>query len=172
MKRIILSVTNDLVTDQRVHRIATTLMNNGTKVTLVGRLLPKSLPLQRNYRTHRMRLLFKKGPLFYAEYNIRLFFYLMFAKADILVSNDLDTLPANYLVSIIRKKVLVYDSHEYFTEVPELIYRRVTRNIWKKLEQFILPKIKYSYTVNNSIADIYNKMYNINMKVVRNMPVR
>ena len=172
MKRIILSVTNDLVTDQRVHRIATTLMNNGAQVTLVGRLLPQSHPVQRDYGTHRMRLLFKKGPLFYAEYNIRLFFYLLLIKSDILVSNDLDTLPANYLVSIMRKKVLVYDSHEYFTEVPELTNRRVTRNIWKKLEQWILPEIKYSYTVNNSIADIYNKMYGIQMKVVRNMPVR
>jgi glycosyltransferase involved in cell wall biosynthesis len=119
-----------------------------------------------------MKLLFKKGPLFYAEYNIRLFFYLLFSKVNILVSNDLDTLPANYLVSILRKKVLVYDAHEYFTEVPELTYRHVTKKIWKKFEQLILPEIKYSYTVNHSISDIYNQMYNIQMKVVRNMPVR
>ncbi len=172
MKRIILSVTNDLGFDQRVHRIATTLINNKAKVTLVGRLLPDSLPLQRNYNTYRMRLLFKKGPLFYAEYNIRLFFYLLFARVDILVSNDLDTLLANYLVSIIRRKVLVYDAHEYFTEVPELIGRNLVKKIWKKIEQLFLPQIKYSYTVCQSIADVYNRQYDINMKVVRNLPMR
>jgi len=172
MKHIILSVTNDLVTDQRVHRIATTLINNKAEVTLVGRLLPDSLPLQRKYNTYRMRLLFKKGPLFYAEYNIRLFFYLLFAKADILVSNDLDTLLANYLVSIIRRKVLVHDAHEYFTEVPELIGRNFVKKVWQTIEQLILSKVKYSYTVCQSIADIYNKMFGIDMKVVRNLPLR
>jgi glycosyltransferase involved in cell wall biosynthesis len=172
MKRIILSVTNDLATDQRVHRIATTLMQNGAKVTLVGRLLPKSLLLQRNYGTYRMWLLFRKGPLFYAEYNVRLFFYLLFAKVDILVSNDLDTLTANYLASFIRKKPLVYDAHEYFTEVPELVGRPFTKNVWKKIEQILLHKIKYSYTVCESIAGIYHKMYGIDMRVVRNLPLR
>jgi glycosyltransferase involved in cell wall biosynthesis len=170
MKRIILSVTNDLVTDQRVHRIATTLMKTGAKVTLLGRLLPKSLSVQRNYSTHRMRLLFKKGPLFYAEYNIRLFFYLLFSKVDILVANDLDTLAANYLASVIRRKALVYDSHEYFTGVPEIQHRKIVLFVWERIEGFIFPKLKHIYTVNSSIALLYKKKYNKEIAVVRNMP--
>src|SRR5687768_9535502 len=118
-KTVILSVTSDLVTDQRVHKVAQTLSNNNYRVLLVGRKLANSLPMdQRTYRTKRFRLWFSKGPLFYANYNIRLFFFLLFSKADILLANDLDTLAANYLVSVIRNKPLVYDSHEYFTGVP------------------------------------------------------
>jgi glycosyltransferase involved in cell wall biosynthesis len=173
MKHIILSVTNDLVTDQRVHRIATTLINNKAEVTLVGRLLPDSLPLQRKYNTYRMRLLFKKGPLFYAEYNIRLFFYLLFAKADILVSNDLDTLLANYLVSIIRRKVLVHDAHEYFTGLPEIQDRKLVLLVWQTIERFVFPKLQYIYTVNDSIARLYTEKYNNkNIYVVRNLPIK
>jgi glycosyltransferase involved in cell wall biosynthesis len=108
--------------------------------------------------------------MFYACYNIRLFCYLLFVKADIFLANDLDTLPANYHASKIRKKKLVYDSHEYFTEVPELIGRNRTRNFWLKIERKILPKIKNSYTVSQSIADEYNKKYRINMQVIMNLP--
>ena len=89
-----------------------------------------------------------------------------------MVSNDLDTLPANYLISIIRRKTLVYDSHELYTEVPELIGRKRIQNIWRKIEKNILPKIKYCYTVSPSIARYYNELYHIKMVVIRNLPVR
>lgn len=172
MKRIILSVTNDLVTDQRMHRVATSLTKAGAEVTLVGRLLPESLPVKRDYATHRMKLSFRKSALFYAEYNIRLFFYLLFKKVDILVANDLDTLPANYVVSVIRRKKLVFDSHELFTEVPELEGRKVAKKFWTILESLLLPRVRYSYTVCQSIADLYNVKYKIGMGVVRNLPVK
>jgi glycosyltransferase involved in cell wall biosynthesis len=170
--RIVLSVTNDLVTDQRVHRIATTLTNQGADLTLVGRRFPNSMLVNRRYHVHRMKLLFIKGAAFYAEYNIRLFLYLLFCRADIFVANDLDTLPANYLVSLLRRKTLVYDSHEFFTEVPELIGRVTVKNVWIKIEQHLLPKIIHSYTVCQSIADAYAQRYGIRMNVVRNVPVK
>ncbi len=173
MNRIILSVTNDLVTDQRVNKVALTLTKLGYDVTLAGRKLKNSLEInKREYKTKRFKLLFNKKWMFYVEYNLRLFFYLIFKKFDILVSNDLDTLLSNYCVSIIRHKKLVYDSHEYFTEVPELINRNFQKKIWLKIEKFILPKIKYSYTVCKSIADDYNKKYGIEMQVIRNVPLR
>lgn len=172
-KKITLSVTNDLVTDRRVHKIALSLIDMGAEVTLVGRKLKNSLPIENKpYKTCRMKLLFKKGALFYAEYNIRLFFLLLFLKTDILVSNDLDTLLANYLVSFFRKKELVYDSHEYFTGVPEIQNRAFVKRTWEKIEKWIFPKLKTIYTVNQSIADLYNKQHNKNLSVVRNISPR
>ncbi len=168
-KKIIISVTNDLISDNRVHKVATSLIDFGFEVLLVGRKLKKSLPLKRNYKTKRFRLFFSKGAIFYACYNIRLFLFLLFAKADIFLSNDLDTLPANFLASKIKNKKLVYDSHEYFTEVPELVNRPKIKRIWERIENNILPKIIYSYTVCSSIAGIYNKKYGTKMKVVRNI---
>jgi glycosyltransferase involved in cell wall biosynthesis len=172
MARMILSVTNDLVTDQRVHRVAATLSSKGAKVTLVGRILKNSLPVKRDYKTYRMRLLFTKGPLFYAEYNIRLFLYLLFSKVNVLVANDLDTLPANYLVSVLRKKTLVYDAHELFSEIPELVERNFVKSFWLRLEKWVIPKVKFSYTVCQSIANLFKMEYGINTQVVRNIPVR
>ncbi|MBE9468428.1 MAG: glycosyltransferase [Bacteroidetes bacterium] len=173
MNKIILSVTNDLVTDQRVNKVALTLTNLGYDVTLVGRELKNSLDINnRVYKTKRFKLLFNKKWMFYAEYNLRLFCYLLFKKFEILVSNDLDTLLSNYCVSVIRHKKLVYDSHEYFTEVPELINRNLQKKIWLKIEKAILPKIKYSYTVCKSIADNYHKKYGVKMQIIRNVPLK
>jgi len=167
----IVSVTTDLIIDQRVHKVCLFLKKRGLDVMLVGRKRRNSLPLgERSYKTKRMFLLFDRGPLFYAEYNIRLFFFLLFKRVDILVSNDLDTLLANYLISKIKSAALVYDSHEYYTELPELQERKFVRSIWKCIEAGILPKIAHCYTVSESVAKAYHKEYNIQMAVVRNVP--
>lgn len=169
--RAIVSVTNDLYTDQRVNKICSFLHDRGYNVTLVGRKRRNSMDLpQRAYHTKRIKLLFETGPLFYAFFNIRLFLYLIFHRADLLVSNDLDTLMANYLASVFKRKTrLVYDTHEYFTEVPELINRPRVQRIWLRIEKWIFPKLKTIYTVNQSIADIYSDKYKKEVKVVRNI---
>lgn len=171
MNKIILSVTNDLSTDQRVNKVANSLFNAGYKVLLVGRMKSDSIPLmKRRYKCVRFNLFFERGFLFYLEYNIRLFFFLLFSRFDFLVANDLDTLLANYCVSKVRAKKLIYDSHELFTEIPELNNKKYTKYIWICLESMILPRIKYSYTVSASIALYYYNKYGIPMTLVRNFP--
>jgi glycosyltransferase involved in cell wall biosynthesis len=170
--KITVSVSDDLVSDQRVHKVCTTLMQNGYNVKLVGRKRPESKPVNRIYQTKRIRLLFQRTVFFYAEFNIRLFFYLLFDKTDIFLSNDTDTLLANYFASIIRKKPLVFDAHELFPEIPEVTDRKWVKKIWTKIEDFTFPRLKNTYTVCNSIATYYNEKYKINMQVVRNIPMR
>lgn len=169
-KKIIVSVTNDLVSDNRVHKVCTTLLKMGFDVLLVGRKLPHSADIERDYGIKRMRLIFKKGACFYAEYNFRLFCFLLFAKSNILLSNDLDSLTANFLASRLKRIPLVYDSHEYFTEVPELIERSRVQKIWEWLEAKMLPHVKFAYTVCDSIANAYHNKYGTEFKVVRNLP--
>ena len=171
VKRVIVAVTNDLVTDQRAHKICQFLKRTGFDVLLVGRKQRKSLPLdKRSYRTARMKLLFESGPMFYAEYNIRLFLFQLFHRSHLLVANDLDTLLATWLASRIKRNPVVYDSHEYYCGTPELVSRPFVQGIWRRIERWIFPKLKDIITVNDSIAALYEKEYGKKLHVVRNIP--
>ncbi len=169
-QKIIVSVTNDLTTDQRVAKICNTLADLNFEVILIGRKLSNSQSIKRNYTTKRFNLWFNKGALFYANFNIRLFLFLIFNKADAYWSNDLDTLLANHLASKWKNKKLIFDSHEYFTEVPELVNRPKIQRFWKRIEQRIVPQLKNVLTVSQSIADLYQQEYGIDVKLLRNVP--
>jgi len=169
-KRIILTVSNDLVTDQRVNKVAETMYSNGYDVLLTGRKLTHSLPFRKPYSSKRFRLIFNKGALFYAELNLRLFFFLIFSKVDIIYSNDTDTLVACYAASKIRRKRLIFDAHELFPEVPELQNRQKVKKVWQKIEDAIFPHLKTSITVCQSISDYYHQKYGIKMHVIKNVP--
>tara|TARA_R110002049_G_scaffold16388_14_gene65382 strand:+ start:1303 stop:2403 length:1101 start_codon:yes stop_codon:yes gene_type:complete len=169
-KRIYVSVTNDLCTDQRISKVCNTLIECGYEVVLIGRVLPNSWELDVPYQIKRFKLLFNSGPLFYANYAFRLFFFLLFSKKGILLSNDLDTLLPNFLISRIRNSKLVYDSHEYFTEVPELVERPKVQRMWKRIEEFALPNVDFAYTVSQPIADAYLREYGVTFKLIRNLP--
>lgn len=170
LKKAIVCVTNDLTTDQRVRKTCMALMKCGYDVIETGRLLPDSMEFNPPYTIRRTKLGFNSGALFYAEYNIRLFFYLLFAKVDLIFSNDLDTLPAAFLASRIKRKKLIYDTHEYFTEMPELVGRKRVQAIWKAFERTIFPKLNNIITVNDSIARLYAGEYHKEIHVVRNIP--
>ena len=171
MKRAIISVTNDLYTDPRVDKVALFLTRKGVDVTLVGRRYGDSPPLEeRPYKTKRMRLLFRRNWIFYAEYNLRLFFYLLFKKCDILIANDLDTLLPNFLVSKLRRKKLVYDSHEYFCGDASVVNNPIALKVWSAIERFCFPKLKTVITVSPSIVKQYEKEYGVRPYLVRNIP--
>lgn len=173
MKRIICTVTNDLNFDQRMIRICTSLATAGYSVLLVGRQLPNSPKLKKqSFQQKRFKLFFNKGKLFYLEYNFRLFIYLLFTRFDAVCAVDLDTLLPGYIVSKIKHKICIYDAHEYFTEVPEVIGRPLVKRAWEFIAQLIIPRIKYAYTVCESIADIFQEKYNTPFVVIRNVPIK
>ena len=164
------SVINDLVTDNRVNKTCMALIECGYDVTLVGRKLSNSLPIPNwTFKTIRLKMIFKKGPAFYFFFNFRLFFVGLINKTDLFYANDLDTLAPMFLLSKLKKKPLIYDSHELFCEVPELKASRIKKAIWQKLEGYIIPKLKTCITVNDSIAKIYESKYNVPFYIIRNI---
>jgi glycosyltransferase involved in cell wall biosynthesis len=167
---LVFTVTTDLTYDQRMIRICTSLANAGYAVTLVGRKLSSSLPLSAQpFTQKRINCFFEKGKLFYAEYNIRLFFYLLFKKMDCICAIDLDSILPCYFISKIKKIKRVYDAHELFCEMKEIATRPGIYKMWKMIERFTVPKFTLGYTVNQPIADEFKKMYNVNYEVIRNI---
>ena len=174
MKRTIRIYANsDLVTDQRVHRTATSLSNLGYNVVVIGRKPENSSSSNgKPYKVKHIKPLFSKGPLFYISFNFRIFLSLIFSKVSLVYANDLDTLPGCSLGAMFRFKKMVYDSHELFTEIPELINRPLKRMIWRLTEFVFIKRAKYVFTVSDSVSNELHKRYNVNPIVVRNLPIR
>ena len=170
-KKAIVCVSNDLVTDNRVARTCLVLEGQNYDVFLVGRE-KKNSPLmsQKSFRWKRLKLPFEKGPLFYIALNLRLLLFLFSNKFDLIYANDLDTLIPCFVAAKIKNSKLIYDTHELFTEVPELTSRPRVQKIWLKIESAIFPKLKHVITVNDSIAQIYSQKYRIPITAVRNVP--
>lgn len=169
-KIIYFTVTTDLNYDQRMIRICTSLCNAGYEVHLIGRNTRKSLPLGKQpFQQKRLNLIFETGKLFYIEYNIRLFFYLLFKKMDAICAIDLDTILPCYLVSTLKNKQRFYDAHELFCEMKEISSRPMIYRVWKKLEKMMVPKFPLGYTVNKPIAEEFFKIYGVRYQVIRNI---
>lgn len=171
--KIYFTVTTDLNFDQRMIRICSSLSGAGHRVVLIGRSLPDSKPiLPQAFEQKRLNCIFTKGKLFYLEYNLRLLTYLLFApKPDCICAIDLDSILPCYFTSVLKKTKRVYDAHELFCEMKEIATRPWIYRIWKRIEQFAVPRFRDGYTVNKPIADEFNRMYGVTYEVVRNIAV-
>ena len=171
-KIITVSVISELTTDQRVIRICTTLHQMGFEVNVIARQFSDSLPLDKySFNAKRIYCRFRKGFFQFAEFNIKLFFHLLFVKTDYFLANDLDALVPNYLVSKLKKKRIFYDTHEYYTGVPELKDAPFKKAVWKFFENSIFPNLPVVYTVNESVKNKYEAEYGNKIGVIRNVPV-
>ncbi len=155
-----------------MQRICTTLAENGYAITLVGRKLRTSHSLEAaKYRQKRLSCWFAKGKLFYAEYNFRLFFYLLIKKMDAICAVDLDTILPCLLISRWKKIARIYDAHELFTELKEVVTRPGVQKAWLGIERKAVPRFKWGYTVSGGIAEEFNRRYGVQYKTIRNIPL-
>ncbi|SEG15727.1 Glycosyltransferase involved in cell wall bisynthesis [Halpernia humi] len=170
---VLVSVFNNLYTDQRVEKVCRTLLNDGFEIELIGNNWTGLPEMTRPYQFSRLSLNSKKLRFAYLEFQWKLYKELLKKSTSktILLANDLDTLWPNYLVSKKLKIPLVYDSHEIFTEMPSL-NGRFTKKIWKFLERKLMPKIIYMMTASQSYAEWFQKEYQIKPFVVRNFPMK
>lgn len=168
---IICTVTNDLNYDQRMHRICSSLVQQGYQVTLVGRKKPESTLIQeKQFNQIRLNCFFRDGKLFYLEFNIWLLLYLLYERLDGLNPVDLDTIVPCWLAAKWKKIPCIHDAHEYFAEVPEVIHRPFVKHIWEWVARTFIPKMTTCYTVSYSLAEVLEKQYGKRFHVIRNVP--
>ncbi len=173
MKKIYFTVTNDLTYDQRMIRICTSVSNGGYDVTLIGRSRKNSREIQTQvFKQKRLNCFFDKGKFFYLEYNIRLFFFLLFRRYDAVCSIDLDSILAGYYASKLKRKICIYDAHEFFTEVPEVVERPAIKKVWEIAGNLTVPKLTYCYTVCDSLRNVFKAKYGVDFSVIRNVPFK
>jgi hypothetical protein len=156
-----------------MQRICSSLARAGYQVELVGWERAASVPLgPQAYAQHRLRGWFQRGKLFYIEYNIRLFLYLLRRRADLWGCADLDAALPTWARARLGAQPFAYDAHELFTEVPEVIGRRQVQRAWQAVENFIVPRAQLRYTVGAALARLFGQRHpGCSFGVVRNVPV-
>lgn len=171
--RLVFAVTTDLSYDQRMQRICGSLARAGYAVLLVGWQRPASVLLTAQpYAQHRLRGWFQHGKLFYLEYNIRLLLYLLGQRAAAWACADLDAALPTWLRARLGGQPFVYDAHELFTEVPEVVTRPRVQRLWQWVENVIVPRAQLRYTVSPALARLFAQRHpGYPFAVVRNVPV-
>lgn len=176
MQSIVFTVTNEICYDQRMQRICSTLAANGYTVTIIGvkRSKNQALPIPplygKSYQQRWITCYFRRCPLFYIEFNIRLFIVLSWLSYDYACAIDLDTVLPVLAATAIRRKKRVYDAHEFFTEMKEVRTRPLISAIWRTIERISLPHFRRGYTVNQNLSDLFYERLQIKYEVVRNLP--
>ncbi|WBA43470.1 glycosyltransferase [Hymenobacter canadensis] len=168
--RLLFTVTTDLNYDQRMQRICGSLAQAGYDVLLVGREWRTSRPLTpQPYAQHRLRCRYQHGKLFYLEFNLRLLWFLLRQRAAAWCAIDLDTALPVWLRARLAGQPLVYDAHELFTEVPEVVARPEVQRLWRAVERFVVPRAALAYTVGPALARLFESRYSRPFEVIRNI---
>lgn len=154
-----------------MQRICTSLAQNGYNVVLVGKRTKYSIPLQSQaYKQYRLFCWFTTGKIYYLEFNIKLFFFLLFKKMDAICAIDLDTIVPSYFISKLKNAKRVYDAHELFTEMKEIVTRPRIQKFWLGVEKRFVPRFSAAYTVSKNIAIEFDKRYGSKFDLIRNAP--
>jgi len=169
-KHITFCSTSFFEYDRRIQRITHVLTKNGYTINWISRSYNRISKDKHEINHHILRTFFKNGILFYFEFNLKLFLKILFSKTDIICSIDNDTIIPCYYAALFRNKNIVFDAHEIFHEVPELINKPLKKRIWKKISSIYYPKIKSKYTVNKSLQQFFLKEFDTDFKVIRNVP--
>ncbi|MBU1148817.1 glycosyltransferase family 4 protein [Patescibacteria group bacterium] len=200
MKKIAMSITNDFTHDSRVKREALALIGAGYHVDLVAIKSKdtESAENQERINIHRVQPapwkgIFGENPINTFRYLRHLFKYgnltqkiiydkLVTLKADIYHAHDFDTLMPAAQAAKVNKSLLVYDSHELFTETIKKysstskiknIYLNIVINYIRLMEKRYIRKADGVITVNEPIAQLLKKWYGIDLPtVVMNTPDR
>lgn len=164
-QRILFCMTSNFAFDQRMQRIVGTL-HASYEVSIYNRFNDTS-----DFGTiYDAACFFNRGFLFYLEFNIRLLYHLLTKKYDIVYLVDADTLLAGGISSYLIKRKYVFDSHEWFAQVPELQGQVFKQKIWEGIQSTFVKKMDLCITVNQSLSIILSRAYSRPFTVIRNVP--
>ena len=171
--KIICCVTNELALDRRMHRICEALDCAGYEVELIGRKKRNGIPIiEKPYKQTELTCLFPKGKMFYFEFNLRLMLMLLAKSSTAIYAVDLDTLLACTVIAKLKRLKIIFDAHEWFTELPEVERRPMVRKFWTWVENWGTARADLRFTVGTSLAKTLSDQHNKTFHVVRNVPAR
>jgi len=90
---------------------------------------------------------------------------------DSICGIDLDTIIPCFFLSRLKNIPRIYDAHELFSEMKEVLSRPLVKRIWRMTEKWAVHRFVHGYTVSQGIADEFKKRYAVNYSVIKNVPL-
>lgn len=176
-KNIFMLLSNPFEPDVRVLKEAQSLVNNGFSVTIVAWDREKKSPKFENVNGIYIERCYLKSTygkglgalLDFLFFHIYLVLKLIRRKINIIHCHDLDTLPAGFIVSKLKRCKIIYDAHEleYFVHFPDSL-----RKLSQKAERFFSKRVDNILVVNEiQRKKFYNFIEDKNrILLIRNCP--
>ncbi|MBD3288786.1 glycosyltransferase [candidate division KSB1 bacterium] len=172
--KICMILMTEFTHDARVTKEAITLTKAGHKVVFFALKSRETLSHEKrhNFEIYRVTLFTRyflpKGQLFYfikyLEFILQLVKEIWNKDFDVYHSHDLETLPIGFILSRIRKKPLIYDSHELYIEMVK--HHSIARKIWYFIEKRLASRTSVNIQTTESRAREFSKRYNVPMPLV------
>lgn len=110
--------------------------------------------------------------LFYIRFAVRLLKNLYKQKSDIIIAEDVYSLPFCTIISVLRRAKLFYDSREVYTEIPALNDKLLVKYLIKLIEGFCIKMTSLIYTTGRMDSEYIEKLYSLRKtEVLRNLPL-
>lgn len=167
MKTVLSIVLNEFTHDNRVLNEAISLTRAGYDVSVIA-LHRDELPereVVEGFKVHRIKLSsinLKRFKLIkHLEYVYRTYKQYGKSKPDVIHCHDLTALPVGFLFKVLvsRNIKVVYDAHEYETEVNGL--GGIRKIFYRILERYLIPYSDLVITVSDMIGKEYQRLYSI-----------
>lgn len=170
--KVCMFVRNNCQSDSRVLREAKTLIEANFKVKIIAISEGQQEKIQEIKDGIEIKRIIipinGPKPLPLIQYWLESFWEAFREEFDFYYAHDLDTLLPAFLVAKIKRKKIIYDSHELYIEAGR---SNLAKFCWMILESFLVKFCDKVITVNESIAQEISKRYKISLpKIIRNFP--
>ncbi|GAB4371593.1 MAG: glycosyltransferase [Calditrichia bacterium] len=176
-KKIIHTTISPCDNERRIFNEALTAARNGYQVQILALKTPDVPPvsLMETVEIQRLTIRFwQKGALKFLCFNQKLFWHLLRSDFSLLHAHDLWVLPASAIASILKRKPLIYDAHEFYRGLKIFREKKISALIWKMAEWLFIRRAGKILVVNQFHADLYKKTYQRIEPplVIQNLPFR
>ncbi len=167
--KVCMILMSDFTHDARVTKEAKTLADAGHKVKVYALKSKNTLSTEKRdnfeiIRTEvKSRYILPKGQFFfflkYIEFLLQIIRQLYNQPFDIYHAHDLETLPIGFIISKLKNKPLIYDSHELY--IDSVKTHRLARPIWYQIEKFLATRTSITIMETQSRGKIFAERYNV-----------
>jgi len=178
--KICMIIMTEFVNDARVTKEINTLVKSGYNPDIFALKSKETEKYEKKdgYRIFRisvkLRYLLPRKHVFfflkYLEFAVRVIFKAGKEKYSLFHAHDLETLPIGFILSVIYKKPLVYDSHELYVDMVK--HGRFTKRLWFAVEKFLAGRTNANILTTESRGKIFSERYSTEFPyIIKNVQI-